>query len=78
MESEDDTLSFVQLILMLGKFHIHKEKWGDSQPNADLLVLELRQCAATIRLKIKKQSEQIYLKALIFTPVNEVDVHMYR
>ncbi len=46
---DDSTVFLVQLILMLGKFHIHKKKWTDANPNADLFVLELQQYVATIK-----------------------------
>ena len=45
----DNTVFLVQLILMLGKFHILKKKWTDAKPNADLFVLELQQYVATIK-----------------------------
>ncbi len=46
---DDDTTLFVRLILMLGKFHIHKKKWTNSKPNTDVFLLELQQYAATIK-----------------------------
>ena len=39
----------VQMVIMLGKFHIHKRKWTNSKPNVDVFLLELHQYADTIK-----------------------------
>ena len=39
---------FIQLILFMAKFHIHKKKWADSKPNLELFTQELLQYARTM------------------------------
>uniref|UniRef100_A0A8C1Z089 Reverse transcriptase domain-containing protein n=1 Tax=Cyprinus carpio TaxID=7962 RepID=A0A8C1Z089_CYPCA len=41
--TDKDFSFFVQLFLVLGKFHIHKMKWAESKPNFKHLLAELKQ-----------------------------------
>ena len=45
---EKDLIFFVQLVLFLGKFHIHKRKWTDSKPLFNLFLQELSHYSTTI------------------------------
>lgn len=45
---EKDLIFFVQLVLFLGKFHIHKRKWTDSKPLFHLFLQELSHYSTTI------------------------------
>ncbi|CAJ1073570.1 hypothetical protein H4Q32_018840 [Xyrichtys novacula] len=57
-DQDKDLCFFCQLILSLGKFHIHKNKWAKSKPNIALFKNELLHYAAMIKdIKNKKATK---------------------
>lgn len=54
------TTFFIQLIILLAKFHIHKKKWTESKPNIQHFTHDLQQYTTTIRdIKNKKATRTI-------------------
>lgn len=47
--TDKDFSFFVQLFLILGKYHIHKKKWADSKPNFEHFLAELKQYHTTVK-----------------------------
>lgn len=57
---DKDLCFFCQMILILGKFHIHKNKWAKSKPNSVLFRQELHRYAATIKDVKNKKAVKTY------------------
>ena len=61
-DQDKDFCFFCQLILTMGKFHIHKNKWAKSRPNIVPFRLELHRYAATIKdIKNMKAAKTDYI-----------------
>lgn len=46
---DKDIVFFIQLILLMAKFHIHKKKWTESKPSLEHFIQEIRQYATSIK-----------------------------
>ena len=59
---------FVQLVLLLGKFHIHKKKWTDSKPSFNHFLIEMEQYYTTVnRLNSKMALKTTFVMNKYFT-----------
>ena len=60
-DQDKDLCFFCQLVLSLGKFNIHKNKWAKSKPNIVLFKHELHRYSATIKDISSKKAAKTYL-----------------
>ncbi len=55
---EKDKAYIIQLLVIMGKFHIHKMKWSGGKPNVFYFINEFKQYCNTVdKCKAKKSSQ---------------------
>ncbi len=59
---DKNTTFFIQLVLLMAKFHIHRKKWTESKPSLEQFTQEIHQYARTIKdIKNKKAMKTNYI-----------------
>jgi len=50
----------INLIVMYGKYHIHKQKWTNNKPNIILLKIELKHYIEALKDARNKKANRMY------------------